>query len=114
MNGMGTAVQEDRLLRRRRAVELTLRHLENERRRVVANTHRMDRNAYVRRLRLLDHLTRWYRTELGDIEKAMNEQRIRYGRCIVCHESIDADRAEIQSDADLCWDCFEYRETLRG
>jgi RNA polymerase-binding transcription factor DksA len=51
---------------------------------------------------------------MGDIDKAMNERRLHYGRCIVCQEPIDADRAENQPDAELCWDCLEYRETFRG
>lgn len=114
MREIGTVIHHDRLRRRRHDVDLTLRHLESERRQVIANTRFMDPNACTSRLRLLDHLTRWYRKELGDIDNAMGGRQLQHGRCIGCLEPIEADRLESRPDVDLCWDCLEYMETRRG
>ena len=114
MNGIGTVTHRDRLRRRRRDVDITLRYLERERRQVIANTSLMDPKAYQSRLRLFDHLTRSYQRERAAIDNVIGGLQRTTGRCAGCRELIEADRLESQPDADLCWDCFECSETLRG
>lgn len=62
----------DNLWRRRREIDLTLRHLENERRQVEANTEWANHAAYHSRIKLLDRLTGWYRDEINQIEAAID------------------------------------------
>jgi RNA polymerase-binding transcription factor DksA len=105
------AVYSDKLRERRREIELTLRHLERERREVDQNTEWVDEAAYQNRVMLLNRLTTWYREEIGQIEKALGRAKeSRYGLCLACHEPIDADRLESFPDSELCSDCEEFRE----
>jgi RNA polymerase-binding transcription factor DksA len=114
MNGIGTVTHRDRLRRRRHDVDTTLRYLERERRQVIANTSLMDPKAFESRLRLLDHLSRSYQKEIAAIDSVMGGLQQTSGHCAGCQEPIEADRLESQPDADLCWNCFECSETLRG
>jgi len=105
----------DRLRQRRKSIETTLLHLENERRQVEQNTEWMDRLAYQNRLRLLDRLTRWYHEEMGHIDQALGGSPSKmYGVCAACQEPIEADRLEFDPHAEFCSECEEYRATLRA
>lgn len=103
----------DRLRQRRRNIDKTLQHLENERRQVEQNTQWMDRMAYQSRLSLLDRLTRWYHEEMGQIDQALGGSKTRYRICADCHEPIDARRLDIDHNARLCTECKEFRASLR-
>jgi len=105
------ALYSDKLRQRRREIELTLRHLERERREVEQNTEWVDQSAYKNRINLLDRLTTWYREEIGQIEKVLGRAKeSRYGLCLACHEPIEADRLDLYPQAELCSDCQEFRE----
>jgi RNA polymerase-binding transcription factor DksA len=108
---MMDAVYSDKLRERRREIELTLRHLERERREVDQNTEWVDETAYQNRVTLLNRLTTWYREEIGQIERALGRvKESRYGLCLACHEPIDAERLDSFPDTELCSDCEEFRE----
>jgi DnaK suppressor protein len=105
----------DRLRQRRKSIETTLTHLENERRQVEENTEWMDRLAYRNRISLLDRLTHWYREEIGEIDKALGGAHARtYGVCAACQEPIEADRLEFDAHAEFCWECEHYQATLKA
>ncbi len=105
----------DRLRQRRKSIETTLSHLENERRQVEKNTEWMDRLAYQNRLRLLDRLLGWYHDEIAQIDQALGGSSSRtYGVCAACQEPIEAERLEFDPHAELCSECEEYRATLRS
>jgi RNA polymerase-binding transcription factor DksA len=114
MNGIVTVSHSARLRRRRHDIDVTLRYLERERRQVIANASFMDPQAYDSRLRLLDQIARSYQREIADIDKTTRGLRRTSGRCAACQEPIEADRLESEPDADLCWDCSESSEALRG
>lgn len=61
------------LRQRKDQVELTLRHVTNERREIEINADWLNRAAYTSRVRLLDQLAAWYRDELGEIDRALRE-----------------------------------------
>ena len=61
------------LRQRKNQIEMTLRHLENERREVEDNTDWINQAAYHRRASLLDQIAAWYREELEDIDRAIQE-----------------------------------------
>ena len=114
MRGLKIITSSDRLRQRRKSIETTLQHLQEERRQVEENTQWMDRLAYQNRLSLLDRLTRWYHEEMGQIDQALGAYpNIVYGICAACHEPIEADRLECDPHAEFCAECEEYRETLR-
>ena len=114
MNAISNSAYSDKLRQRRQEVEMTLRHLESERREVEANTEWLNQTAYQSRLNLLDRVTTWYRQEMGQIDQALGRAReSRYGLCLACHEPIEADRLEVFPEAEFCLDCEEYRERLR-
>lgn len=105
-----TANKESRytenLRRRRDEVDLTLRHLENERREVEANTQWASRAAYDSRVRLLERLTRWYRAECSDIDAALERARTAgQSRCAACHAPLDSDRRTHTTGSELCAVC---------
>ena len=101
----------DKLRERKKEIELTLEHLEKERRQVEENTDWVDRAAYENRIELLDRLTQWYRDEIHQIENVLGRvQESRYGLCLACHEVIEAARLEIHPEAEFCFDCQEFRE----
>ena len=105
------AVYSDKLRERRREIELTLRHLERERRQVEQNTQWVDQTAYENRVNLLERLTKWYREEIGQIEKVLGRvKESRYGLCLSCHEPIESERLELYPEAEFCFDCEEFRE----
>lgn len=104
----------DKLIRRRGQVVMTLRHLENEQKQVDRNTDWLDQAAYENRVNLLDRLSDWYATEIGQIDKAIERiETNRYGVCIACHEAIDAARLETAPEAEFCSACQELRDGLR-
>ena len=114
MHGLRITSGSERLRQRRKSIETTLQHVQKERRQVEQNTQWMDQVAYQNRLRLLDHLTRWYHEEMGQIDQALSGSLdTAYGVCAGCHEPIEADRLEFDPHAELCAECEEYRETLR-
>lgn len=104
----------DRLRRRREQIEVTLRHIECERREVDENTDWLDQAAYESRVALLNGLTGWYLKEITQIDRALERVRqSRYGLCLACHEPIEADRLEVYPEAEFCSECQEYRERLK-
>lgn len=115
MPGLQRLPNSDRLRQRRKSIEITLQHLQRERRQVEDNTQRMDRLACQNRLSLLDRLTRWYHEEIAQIDQALGgSSKANYGICAACHEPIEADRLEFDSHAEFCVECEEYRQTLRA
>jgi RNA polymerase-binding transcription factor DksA len=115
MQGIKIITRSERLRQRRKNIDETLRHLENERRQVEQNTQWMDRMAYQSRLSLLDRLTRWYHEEMGQIDQVLGgASKTRYRICADCHEPIDARRLELDRHARLCTECKEFRTSLRS
>jgi DnaK suppressor protein len=107
------AIYSDKLRQRRKDIELTLRHLERERREVEENTEWVDQAAYENRIGLLNKLATWYREEVGQIEKVLGRvTESRYGLCMSCHEPIEAVRLEMHPETELCFDCEGYRQAL--
>lgn len=101
----------DKLQQRKKEIELTLRHLAKERHEVQQNTEWIDQTAYERRISLLDLLAKWYREEITRIDDVLGRvQDSRYGLCLACHEPIEADRLAIYPEAELCFDCQEFRD----
>jgi len=106
---------KDTLRRRRQEIHLTLRHLENERRQVEANTEWLNHAAYQSRIDLLNRLTSWYRDEISHIENAIGEDRSGASdRCAACGKPMDANRLAIAPDAKFCVDCLDSREGIEG
>jgi RNA polymerase-binding transcription factor DksA len=104
----------DRLIRRRGQVVMTLRHLANEQELVEQNTDWLDQAAYESRVNLLDRLSDWYGTEIGQIDKAMERiQNNRYGFCAACHQTIEEALLETAPEAEFCSVCEELRDGLR-
>jgi RNA polymerase-binding transcription factor DksA len=114
MNEIVTGSHLDELIRRRGQIVMTLRYLENEQRQVEQNTDWLDQAAYKSRVNLLDGLSDWYATEIGQIDKAI--ERIEsncYGVCAACHEAIEAALLETAPESELCGACQELRDGLR-
>ena len=61
------------LRQRKNRVEMTLRHVENQRCEIETNTVWINQAAYHRRASLLDQVAAWYREELGEIDRAIHE-----------------------------------------
>jgi RNA polymerase-binding transcription factor DksA len=111
MKGHKRTGYSDRLSRRREEIDLTLRHLENERRQVEANTEWRSRDAYHSRIKLLQRLTGWYRDEIHQVEAAIQRARTAgYGRCVACHKSIEPKRLAGSPETELCADCETSHE----
>jgi RNA polymerase-binding transcription factor DksA len=93
---------------------MTLRHLANEQKQVEQNTDWLDQAAYESRVNLLDRLSDWYATEIGQIDKAIERfQSNRYGFCAACHQAIEEARLETAPEAEFCGVCEELRDGLR-
>jgi RNA polymerase-binding protein DksA len=114
MNKIATGRHLDKLMRRRGQILMTLRHLANEQKQVEQNTDWLDRAAYESRVNLLDRLSDWYATEIGQIDKAIERiESNRYGVCLACHETIEEARLETAPEAEFCSTCQEQRDGLR-
>ena len=99
----------DKLIRRRGQIVMTLHHLANEQ-----NTDWLDQAAYESRVKLLDRLSDWYATEIGQIDKAIERiENNRYGFCVACHQAIEEARLETAPEAEFCSVCEELRDGLR-
>jgi RNA polymerase-binding transcription factor DksA len=108
-------VYVDKLRQRRKEVEMTLRHLERQRREVEENTEWLDPVAYQNRVGLLARVTNWYRKERAQIDRSLHRvTEDRYGLCLGCHEPIEADRLDVYPEAEFCFDCEEYQERLKA
>jgi len=95
-----------RLRQRREEIRMTLGHLETEKRQAESNTEWLDHAAYRRRMSLLDRVTSWYRTEMMQIENALNRVRSnQYGLCASCHKPIDARQLERAPESEYCFAC---------
>lgn len=104
-----------KLRQRKKEIDRTLRHLEDERRQVEDNTEWVDRASYESRLKLLDELTRWYVEETAQIARALaGRHKQAYGLCFACHQPIESELLEICAQAELCFDCRQYEEILRS
>jgi hypothetical protein len=64
--------QPAQLRHRRMEVEMTLRHLEKEKRQVESNTEWLNYAAYKNRVSLLDRVVDWYRNEMKEIDRALD------------------------------------------
>ncbi len=103
----------DRLTKRREQLLMTLRHLGREQQQVEQNTDWLDQAAFESRVSLLDRLSDWYLTELGQIDNALARiEKHAYGVCSACHSPIEAERLETAPDAQYCTACQEFREAL--
>jgi RNA polymerase-binding transcription factor DksA len=104
----------DKLIRRRNQILMTLQHLANEQKQVEQNTDWLDRAAYESRANLLDRLSDWYATEIGQIDRAMERiESNRYGLCGACHEAIAEALLETAPESEFCGACQELRDGLR-
>jgi RNA polymerase-binding transcription factor DksA len=104
----------DKLIRRRGQIVMTLRHLADEQKQVEQNTDWLDQAAYESRVNLLDRLSDWYATEIGQIDKAIERiENNRYGFCVACHQAIEETRLETAPEAEFCGVCEELRDGLR-
>ena len=63
----------DLLRQRRSQVEITLSHVESERRECANNADWLNEAAYKNRMSLLDQIAAWYREELEDIDRAVRD-----------------------------------------
>jgi RNA polymerase-binding transcription factor DksA len=103
----------DRLTKRREQLLMTLRHLGREQGQVERNTDWLDQAAFESRVSLLDRLSDWYLTELGQIDNALARiEKHAYGVCLACHSPIEAERLETAPEAQCCTACQEFREAL--
>jgi RNA polymerase-binding transcription factor DksA len=101
----------DKLQKRREQVEITLKHLNKERRALAENIDSMDSNAYQDRIKLLKRVSSWYHEETSAIEQAfVRLSEGRYGLCLECHKPIESHRLELYLDAEFCLDCMQFRE----
>ena len=99
-----------RLRQRREQIKLTLGHLETEKRQAESNTEWLDDAAYRRRISLLNRVTSWYRTEMTQIENALNRVRSnQYGLCAACRRPIDARQLEKAPESEYCFACEKVR-----
>jgi RNA polymerase-binding transcription factor DksA len=88
-------------------------HLAKEQQEVERNTDWLDQPAYENRVKLLDRLDNWYRTEMAQIDKALGRIEHRnYGLCVACHQPIDARRLESAPEAEFCVGCKALRENV--
>ena len=61
------------LRQRRDVVEMTLLYVENERREIDTRVDCVAESAYRQRVWLLDQLTAWYRAEIRELDRAIDE-----------------------------------------
>lgn len=114
MNEITTGHYLDKLIRRRGQIVMTLRHLANEQKQVEQNTDWLDQSAYESRVNLLDRLSEWYVTEIGQIDEAIKRiESNRYGVCVACREAIEDASLETAPEAEFCSICQELRDGLR-
>lgn len=100
-----------RLRSRRMEVEKTLVHLSSERYQVENNTEWLNYTAYKRRITLLDRVIAWYRSEMAQIDKALNRAKEdRYGFCAACHKPMGVEELELSPDSEHCPSCQSLQE----
>ncbi len=105
----------EKLRRRKIAVDVTLRHIANERREVEENFQWIARGGFESRMRLLENLTRWYQEEAARIDRALDRsKRNHYGLCFACREPIEAELLENSPEAELCSDCRDYQDAFKA
>ena len=105
--------QVDRLTQRRDQITKTLHYINKEQSQVERNTEWLDQAAHDSRVQLLDRLSRWYKSEIEEIEKALERIADRsYGTCAACHREIDRARIESVPEAAYCSDCQAFRESI--
>ena len=121
MDEIRTGKHLDRLTMRRKQLMSTLQHLDKEQEQVERNTDWLDQAAYESRVALLDRLSDWYRTEMAQIDRALERiHHHEFGRCLACHDPIERQRLEAAPAAEHCSRCqtqrdeFEHVQRLVG
>lgn len=104
---------QEKLLKRRKQIVETLRHLAEENQQVTGQRHFdwLDQARDENEKRLLDRLNDGYLVELEKIRMAL--ERISagtYGLCMACHQPMEKVRLEIFPEAEFCLECQEIRE----
>jgi DnaK suppressor protein len=114
---MNTAIirkQVERLKRRRDQLAIALQHLGKEPDEFEQNPDCLDQAAYETRVNIVDHLNKWYLTEIGHIDEALDRiQRNQYGFCLACHDAIEPHRLETAPEAEYCSYCQHMREEVQ-
>ena len=106
MDMLRTARHVDQLRKRREQIAMTLRHLAKEQAEVESNTEWVDQAAYQKRAHLLARLSRWYATEIDQVDKALARvKKSNYGRCVLCGEFIEERRLEAAPANEFCTAC---------
>ena len=104
---------QEKLLRRRRQVLTTVKHLEEGNGEVTGQRHFdwLDQAWGESEIRLLDRLNDTYLRELGEIETALGRALSgTYGLCLACHQPIEKRRLDIFPETEFCLACQDLRE----
>lgn len=103
----------DQLSKRRKQLTTTLAHLAKEQQEVERNTDWLDQASYKNRAKLLERLEQWYRTEMAQIDKALERiEKRQYGQCLACHQDIENRRLDTAPEAEFCARCQAMREAV--
>ena len=113
MNTVNPSYRWTRLIKRRTAITMTLRHVELEQKDIEAKAASMDQDARASRLTLLRDLSDWYSREFNQVDQALRRvDQNNYGVCIVCSAPISAESSAGFPEAELCANCQNLEKNL--
>ena len=104
---------QEKLLRRRRQILSTVKHLDEETNEFTGQRHFdwLDQAWDESEIRLLNRLSDTYLDELGKIETALGKVLSgTYGLCLACHQPIEKRRLDIFPETEFCLGCQDMRE----
>jgi RNA polymerase-binding transcription factor DksA len=105
----------EKLRRRKEVIDMTLRHIAKERSEIENQVQWIGRGGFESRMHLLESLTRWYQEEAVQIDGALDQSKqVRYGLCFACREPIEAELLKNCPEAEFCFECREYQNTLKA
>lgn len=113
MNTIRLRQYQDKLLRRRRDILGTVKHLDEDNREITGRKHLdwLDQAWDENEIRLLDRLSDACLTDMGRIEMALGRMLAgTYGLCLACHRPIEKGRLDILPEAEFCVECQDTRE----
>src|SRR5688500_7383580 len=102
----------DRLVKRRDRIMARIGEIDAQLRQLERNALRNEPVEQQRR-HMLTYLSGFHRTEIDQVDSALNRMATdKYGLCLGCNRSIEADWLESFPEAEFCSTCYRVKEGM--
>lgn len=106
-------IHMDRLVNRRDRIMGRIGQIDAQLRQLERDALMYNEAAEQQRRNLLTYLSSFHRTEIDQVDSALNRMASgKYGLCLGCNGSIEADWLESFPEAEFCSTCYRVKERM--